>query len=370
MPLAPSPIVPLTLKGRGAAVDPPNRFEPVVLDGADTQLDDDEVAGQGAGATRYYIDHARSALTYNDSPDIPFEVSLNPYRGCSHGCSYCYARPFHEYLGLSAGLEFETVIFCKTGLPDLLRKDLAARSYRPSTITLSGITDAYQPVERQVRITRRCIEVLAECRHPLDIITKSHLVTRDLDLLGPLAKLGTARVDISLTTLDNELAAKMEPRAASPQRRLDAMRACRDAGVPVGVLCSPIIPGLTDHELPRLLKAASEAGAQWAHLIPLRLPGAVAPVFTDWLARHFPDRYDKVLHRQMELRGGKLNDARFTHRFTGQGPFYDHLHQTLHLFRQKYGLTDHGPRLSTEHFRKPALAKAAPAGSRQMQLFQ
>jgi DNA repair photolyase len=258
------------------------------------------------------------------------------------------------------------VIFCKTALPDLLRRDLAARSYRPSTITLSGITDAYQPVERRLRITRRCLEMLAECRHPVDIITKSHLVTRDLDLLSSLARLGAARVDISFTTLDPETARRMEPRAASPQRRLDAISACRDAGVPVGVLCSPIIPGLTDHELPRLLTAAADAGAQWAHIIPLRLPGAVKDVFIDWVHRNYPDRADKVLNRQRELRGGELNDARFGHRFRAQGPFYDHLHQVLTIFRQKNALADHGPRLSLEHFRKPEI-QSGP--SNQLQLF-
>jgi DNA repair photolyase len=344
----------VTVRGRGAGIDVPNRFEPILLDPADTQLPDTDLAGPTpAIPARYLQEHCRTALTYNDSPDIPFEVSLNPYRGCEHGCSYCYARPSHEYFGLSAGLEFETVIFCKTGLAERLREDLAARTYRPSTITLSGITDAYQPVERRLRITRACLELLTASRHPVDIITKSHLVTRDLDLLGELAKHQAARVDISLTSLDNEVAARMEPRAASPARRLEAIAACREAGVPVGVLCSPIIPGLTDHELPRLLQSAADAGAQWAHMIPLRLPGAVAPVFLDWLERNHPDRYDKVLNRQRELKGGKLNDARFGHRFEAQGPFYDHLRQILHLYRKKLGLADHGPKLSTEHFRKP-----------------
>lgn len=358
--------VPLTVKGRGAAVDPPNRFEPVAFDAADSQLDDDELATPRRPDTHYLVEHSRSAITYNTSPDIPFEASLNPYRGCEHGCSYCYARPFHEYLGLSAGLQFETLIFCKTALPELLRAELASPRYRPSTLTLSGITDAYQPVERRLRITRRCLELLTDCRHPVDIITKSHLVTRDLDLLGELAKFGGARVDISVTTLDPAVAAKMEPRAASPRRRLEAIRACADAGVPVGVLASPIVPGLTDHELPNILRAAADAGAKWAHLIPLRLPGAVEDVFLDWLAREYPDRQAKVLARQRSLRGGQLNDARFGHRFRGQGPFYEHLRQILHMERRRLNLEGHGPKLDVSHFRRPERADE-PGG--QMRLF-
>lgn len=388
----PAPLVSLTLRGRGAAIDPPNRFEPVVLDPADSQTLDSQTFEElsidgdpdppsdppdpsgGLGnrpavptrydvPTRYYVEHCRTALTYNDSPDIPFEVSLNPYRGCEHGCSYCYARPFHEYLGFSAGLEFETIIFCKTGLPELLRAELAKPRYRPATLALSGITDAYQPVERRLRITRRCLEILESTGHPVDVITKSHLVTRDLDLLSSLARRNAARVDITITTLDAEVARKMEPRAAHPQRRLEAIRACAEAGVPVGVLCSPIVPGLTDHELPAIMTAAREAGAGWAHLIPLRLPGAVERVFVDWLEREFPLRADKVLGRQREMRGGKLNDARFGHRFRGQGPYYEHLKGLLDLHRRRLGMEGHGPKLSTAAFAAPRPDRHAKRGS-------
>lgn len=347
----------LPIHGRGAAIDPPNRFEPIVLDSDDSQLGESERGEPGRPPTRVYVDHSKSALAYNTSPDIPFEVSLNPYRGCEHGCSYCYARPFHEYLGMSAGIEFETTIFAKPDLAALLRSELSARSYLPRTITISGITDGYQPIERRLGITRGCLEVLAEARHPVNIITKSHLVTRDLDLLSRLAAFGAARVDISLTTLDPAIARKMEPRAASPERRLAAIAACSAAGVPVGVLCAPLVPGLTDHELPALLNAAAEAGARWAHMIPLRLPGAVEPVFVDWLQRHFPDRAGRVLSRQRDLHGGRLNESRFGHRFRGEGPFYEYLAQTLQMGRRRLRLEPHGPKLSAEHFVRPERIK-------------
>jgi DNA repair photolyase len=343
--------------GRGASIDPPNRFEPVELDLGASQLDEEELAEPGRPKTRVFVDQSRSALAYNQSPDIPFEVSLNPYRGCEHGCAYCYARPFHEYLGLSAGLDFETKIFAKPDLPQLLRSELAAARYRPSTITISGVTDGYQPVERGLRIVRGCLEVLAEARHPVNIITKSHLVTRDIDLLKELARVGAARVDVSLTTLDPEVSRRMEPRAASPRRRLEAVASLAEAGIPVGVICAPIVPGLTDHELPGLLKAAASAGAKWAHLIPLRLPGAVEAVFCDWLERHYPDRSSKVLSRQRQIRGGRLNDSRFGHRFRGQGPLYEHLAATLDLYRRKLKLDAHGPKLSTSAFIRPAVVK-------------
>lgn len=353
---------PPPLHGRGAQADVPNRFEPIVLDPSERHDDPDgdaagaadARAGRGvAVATRYFEDRTQTALTYNTSPDIPFEVSLNPYRGCEHGCSYCYARPFHEFLGLSAGLDFESVIFCKPRLPELLRGELARPTYRPSTITISGVTDGYQPVERRLRIVRGCLEVLAACRHPVNIVTKSHLVTRDLDVLSELAKYGAARVDISVTTLDADVARRMEPRASSPSRRLDAIAACAAAGVPVGVLVSPVVPGLTDHELPQILSAAAEAGAGWAHFIPLRLPGAVEKVFLDWLSAHYPQRAGKVVTRVRSIRGGKLNESRFGYRFGGQGPFYAQLEQMMALHRRRLRLEGHGPRLSAAAFRRP-----------------
>lgn len=354
----------------------PNRFEPIALDPADAH--DDPAAADDAGprggasagpATRYFMDRTQTALTYNTSPDIPFEVSLNPYRGCEHGCSYCYARPFHEFLGLSAGLDFETVIFCKPKLPELLRAELSRPSYRPSTVTISGVTDGYQPAERKLGIVRRCLEVLAECRHPVNIVTKSHLVTRDLDLLSELAAWGAARVDVSVTTLDADVARRMEPRASSPRRRLEAIAACARSGVPVGVLASPVVPGLTDHELPKILEAAAEAGAGWAHFIPLRLPGAVERVFLDWLSVHYPDRVGKVLSRQRSLRGGKLNESRFGMRFGGVGPFYAQLEQMMAMQRRRLGLADHGPKLRTDAFRRPEPVNSG-SGDGQLRLFE
>ncbi len=347
----------LPIHGRGASSEVPNRFEPIVFDPSSSQLDEEELAAPSRPPTKVYVDHSKSALSYNDSPDIPFEVSINPYRGCEHGCAYCYARPFHEYLGLSAGLEFETTIFAKSNLPALLTSELAAPRYRPATVTMSGITDAYQPVERALRITRGCLEVLAAARHPVNIITKSHLVTRDLDLLSHLAGFNAARVDISLTTLDPDIARTMEPRAASPARRLAAISAFAAAGVPVGVLCAPLVPGLTDHELPGLLSAAASAGAKWANFIPLRLPGATQAVFIDWLHQNYPDRAAKVLSRQRDLHDGRLNDPRFAHRFRGSGPFYEHLTQTIDLHRRKHNLAAHGPKLSAEHFLPPERIK-------------
>ncbi len=345
--------LPLTILGRGAAIDVPNRFEPVVLDAADSQIDEDELSQPRRVATQFFTEHARTAISYNDSPDIPFETSINPYRGCEHGCAYCYARPFHEYLGMSAGVEFETKIFCKVGLADILRAELAAKRYAPRTITFSGVTDAYQPVERKLRITRGCLEVLAECRHPVGIITKNHLVTRDVDLLSHLAKFGAARVDISVTSLDPEVARKMEPRAASPARRLAAIEACAKAGVPVGVMVGPVVPGLTDHELPGILRAAAAAGAKWAHCISLRLPGAVAPVFIDWVQREYPDRAEKILGRQRDIKGGKLNVSEFGERFRGTGPFYENLRQVIRMERHRLGIEGHGPKLTANSFRAP-----------------
>lgn len=356
--------VALTIHGRGAAIDVPNRFEPLVLDAEDGQLGEEELAAPRRAETRYFAEHARTAIARNDSPDIPFEASINPYRGCEHGCSYCYARPFHEYLGLSAGVEFETKIFCKTGLASVLQEELAAPRYKPRAITMSGVTDPYQPIERKMRITRGCLEVLADCRHPVAIITKGHLVTRDLDLLSELAKHGAARVDVSVTSLDAEVSRKMEPRASSPARRLAAIEACARAGVPVGVLVGPVVPGLTDHELPGILRAAAEAGAKWAHFISLRLPGAVQPVFLDWVERVYPDRAAKILGRQREIKGGKLNVAEFGERFRGRGPYYEQLKQVLVMERKRLDMPGHGPTLSAEAFRAPARGDA-----RQMSLF-
>jgi DNA repair photolyase len=342
--------VPLSIRGRGAAHNPPNRFNRIEIAPDGELLDQEE---QIAPETVYLKDSARTVIATNDSPDVGFTQSINPYRGCSHGCIYCYARPTHEYFGLSAGLDFETKIFVKEDAPQLLRKELSSPSWQPTTLSLSGVTDCYQPVERELRLTRRCLEVLLEFRNPAGVITKNHLVTRDIDLLSELASIGAAVVMVSVTTLDAELAARMEPRASAPARRLAAIEKIAKAKIPVGVMVAPVIPGLTDHEMPTILKAAADAGAITSGYVPVRLPYAVAPLFEQWLARHYPDRKDKVLNRIRDLRGGKLNDSNFHSRMRGQGVFADQIANMFQLARRKAGLDKPFPKLSTASFRAP-----------------
>lgn len=342
----------LTIKGRGAAHNPPNRFEPWHFE-PDPDAPDDE---QPAPQTVYYRDASRSIIASNDSPDVHFRFSINPYRGCTHGCIYCYARPTHEYFGLSAGLDFETKIFVKQDASELLREELHCPKWEPAVISMSGVTDCYQPVERQLRITRRCLEVLAEFRNPVGIVTKSHLVTRDIDLLQALAAHQATVVYVSVTTLDAELTRRMEPRAASPARRLAAIEALARAGIPVGVMVAPVIPGLTDHEIPAILKAASDAGARSAGYVPLRLPFAVKDLFQDWLAAHYPDRKEKILNRVRGIRGGKLNDSTFGRRMRGQGVFAEQFAAIFNVAKRRVGLDEPFPKLSTAAFRRPARA--------------
>ena len=340
-----------TIKGRGAAVDPPNRFERIEFAPDGDAIDAGDVAG--ARTTVYLKDHSRSVITRHDSPDVMIEASINPYRGCEHGCSYCFARPTHEYLGFSAGLDFESRIVVKTDAPELLRKELSAPNYEPEVLSISGVTDCYQPVERKLRITRRCLEVLAEFRNPVGLITKNHLISRDADVLGDLARDNLAVAILSITTLDPDLSRVMEPRASVPRDRLAALAAVAAAGVPVGVMVAPVVPGLTDHEMPAILDAAAGAGACFAGMVPLRLPWAVAPLFEDWLARHYPDRKDKVLNRVRSMRGGKLYDATFGTRMTGAGVWADQLRAMFDLARRKAGLDGPGPTLSKDKFRRP-----------------
>ncbi|MEM9558208.1 MAG: PA0069 family radical SAM protein [Acidobacteriota bacterium] len=334
-----------TVRGRAAAGNPKNRFERL-----DVEL---EAPPPDREATLVLRDTSRSIVSRNQSPDVPFDVSLNPYRGCEHGCIYCYARPTHEYLGFSAGLDFETRILAKEDAPELLRRALTAKSWTPSTLAMSGVTDPYQPVEASLGITRRCLEVLAELRHPVGVITKSALVARDVDLLGALAAHDAASVALSITSLDPEVARRMEPRAASPRRRLEAIGMLAEAGVPVGVMVAPIVPGLTDHEMPAILEAAAEAGASFAAFTVLRLPGAVEGLFDDWLERHHPARRQKVMSRLRTLRGGAVHDARFGHRMHGWGVFADQIAGLFHAARRKHGLARRGAALSTAAFRKP-----------------
>jgi DNA repair photolyase len=340
--------VPHGVRGRGAADNPPNRFERLHY-----EPDPDAPPEEGAPKTELYRDAARSILSKNDSPDVPFTYSVNPYRGCEHGCIYCYARPTHEYLGFSAGLDFETRLLVKEDAPRLLEEALLAPSWTPETVVMSGVTDCYQPVERRLGVTRRCLEVFAALRHPVAVITKSELVTRDLDVLASLAGHGAAGVAISLTTLDDGLARTMEPRAAAPARRLAAIRACADAGVPVGVMLAPVVPGLTDHEVPALLAAAWDAGARSAGFIPLRLPFAVAPLFEDWLERHVPLRKAKVLSLLRGIRGGALNDPRFGSRMTGEGPYALQMRSLFAVAARKAGFTSRSHALSAAAFRRP-----------------
>ncbi len=342
---------------RGAAENPANRFEQIHLEpDAEWNPDDDLLP-----RTQFLVDHSQSAITFNDSPDLGFGASVNPYRGCEHGCIYCYARPTHEYLGFSAGLDFESKIMVKADAPELLRQELSSAKYEPQVIFLSGVTDCYQPVERKLKLTRRCLEVLAEFRNPVFIVTKNQLVTRDIDLLGELARHHAVGVLLSITTLDSDLRKVMEPRTSPPMARLAAIRELAAAGIPVGVNVAPIIPGLTDHEVPAILNAAAEAGATSAGYTVVRLPHAVAPLFEAWLEMHFSNQKEKVLNRLRAMHGGKLYDSQWGKRFGGDGIFAAQIAQMFDVARRKAGLRQEDVELSTAAFRR--------AGSEQLSLF-
>jgi DNA repair photolyase len=355
-----------SIHGRGAAENPTNRFEsqahvpdpdpqsPLAVD--DPTADPD--APRRHPLTQLLADSTRKIIASNDSPDVPFTFSINPYRGCEHGCIYCFARPTHEYLGLSAGLDFETKILVKHEAPALLRKELAHPKWEPQVIACSGVTDCYQPIERKLTLTRQCLEVLLDCRNPVAIVTKNHLVTRDIDILSQLASFNCVQVFVSVTTLQKDLAQLMEPRTSAPQRRLDAIAELANAGIPVGVMVAPVIPALTDHEMPAILKAAREAGAQSAGFVPLRLPHAVKDLFADWLSRHFPDRREKVLNRIKDLRGGKLYDATWGDRMRGQGQWADYIKATFALHTARLGLNEKRYTTTSAHFRRPPLPPA------------
>ena len=335
------------MKGRGASWNPLNRFETL-----EYVVDDEAERDENAPKTIYLRDPSRSIIATNDSPDVGFEASINPYRGCEHGCIYCYARPTHEYLGFSAGLDFETRIMVKEDAPALLREELNKKSWEPKTIAISGVTDPYQPIERKLGITRGCIEVLADFRNPVGIITKNHLVTRDADLLAEMSAWNGTRVFVSVTSLDPNVHRTMEPRTSTPELRLEAIRTLTQAGIPVGVMVAPVVPGLTDHEMPAILKAARDAGAQWAGFVVLRLPWAVAPLFEKWLEENFPDRKDKVLNRIRDLRGGKLYDAQWGVRGRGEGIFAEQIEALFDVTCRKLGLNEKDYDLETEHFRR------------------
>jgi len=341
-------------RGRGAVRNVPGRFERF-----NTTPFDDGWGSLDEPAPRLETvvtpESVRTILTTNDSPDIPFDRSINPYKGCEHGCIYCFARPSHAYLDLSPGLDFESRIFSKPNAAELLRKTLRKRGYRPEVLALGANTDPYQPVERRLRVTRSILEVLSEFRHPVTIVTKSNMVLRDLDLLVPMAEEGLASVFVSVTTLDRQLARRMEPRAPTPERRLEALRGLCAAGVPVGVLASPMIPALNDHELEGILERAVEAGARTASYLIVRLPHELKQLFTDWLEANYPDRAAKVLNRIREVRGGRLNDPRFGSRMHGAGSYAEMLSRRFELACKRLALGERPGELDTSKFRVPPL---------------
>src|SRR5438105_3379058 len=343
------------LHGRGASWSPANRFEKLHVDLTDIDCVDVDppTDKQPRRQTQYFHDGTKSIITRNSSPDVGFETSLNPYRGCEHGCIYCYARPTHEYLGFSPGLDFESKIMVKTNAPELLRAELASSRWQPQTLVMSGVTDPYQPIERKLWITRGCLEVLAEFRNPVAIITKNRLVTRDIDVLCELAQRHAAAVNLSVTSLDPDLQRVLEPRTSVPEARLDAIRQLRAANIPVGVMVAPIIPGLTDHEVPRILDACAKAGAQFAGYTIVRLPWAVAPLFEHWLEEHFPERKDKILGRIRDLRGnGRLNNSKWHTRMAGEGIFAEQIASLFEVGRRRAGIGER-PQLYTASFRRP-----------------
>ena len=338
-------------RGRATASNPQTRFEPLTVAYDPAELSKSELRQI---PTQYFEDASRSILAHNNSPDVGFTYSLNAYRGCEHGCIYCYARPSHEYLGFSAGLDFETRILVKPKAPDLLGKAFTARSWKPQVVALSGNTDPYQPIERKLQLSRGCLEVFLRHRNPVVIITKNALVLRDLDVLTNLARRNLVRVMISITTLQPDLVSVMEPRTSRPRRRLEALQALAEAGVPVGVMVAPIIPGLTDNELPDIIQAAATHGAQRAAYTIIRLPGPVKELFTQWIETEFPARAKKVLRRIREIRGGNLTDSRFGHRMRGEGVWAETINRMFHMACNKAGLNASWPPLNTDSFRRLA----------------
>ncbi len=362
--LPPKPLAPR--KGRGAVSNVQGRYE---VNGRE-EFDDgwvhdvDEEGGPSAFKTHVTDEHAKSILSRNASPDIPFNVSLNPYRGCEHGCIYCFARPTHSYLGLSPGLDFESRLFAKVNAPELLRRELAKPAYVPESIALGVNTDAYQPCERQFGITRRVLEVLNECEHPVGLITKSSLIERDIDIIEAMAARRQACASITITTLDPDISRTLEPRAAAPARRLRTIRRLTDAGIPVSVSVAPIIPFVTEPEIEKVLEAAHDAGAVGAHYVVLRLPWEVNPLFQEWLQAHFPDRAQRVMNRVREMRGGKDYDSDFSMRMHGEGVWADLIRQRFSKTVERLGMGSNGSRfakLDFSRFRKPLVVPPAAA---------
>lgn len=342
---------PEKIRGRGALSNPSNRFERRDVEAVFDDLSEDEELLDSVETT-YLPVEAKSILTKNDSPDLPFRYSVNPYSGCTHGCAYCYARPYHEYWGMSAGLDFESKIMVKLAAADLLRATLDKKSYEPDLIVMSGATDCYQPGEREFRLTRACLEVLAEYKNPVGIITKNRLVARDIDVFREMAAWNGVSVFISITTLDAELSGKLEPRASRPAARLEAVRLLAEAGVPVGVNAAPMIPGLTDSELPAIVQAAADAGAQFMSYSLVRLPYGVKDIFEEWLNLHAPGHAAKVMNRIREVHGESWN-GRVNERFRGQGTYAEQVNSLFRAGMRRAGLENRPPGLTTEHFQRP-----------------
>jgi len=339
----------------GSNLDPPNRFETVhrEIDLEHLEWDEEYLHERENRRIEYVFDSSKSVVSENNSPDIPFRYSLNPYRGCAHACPYCYARNTHEYLGYNAGLDFETKILVKPDAPKLFREFLSRKSWQPESITFSGVTDCYQPAERQFRLTRQCLEVAWEFRLPVSVITKNALVVRDLDLLAKMAELNLVHVFLSVTTLNPELARVMEPRTSIPAARLRAVKMLADSGVPVGVMAAPMIPGLNDSELPGILEAAKDAGAVTAGYILLRLPLTVEPVFLEWLERTHPEQQAKIEGRIRDTRGGKLSSSAWGERMRGNGEIADQIRGMFQVFVRKHGLDRKLPPFDFSHFQRP-----------------
>jgi DNA repair photolyase len=349
--------VPTRLIGRGTGLAPPNRFESVRTEADWEQLatDDELLAPEHRTPTKFLPDKAASLIRENDSPDVGFRYSMNPYRGCEHGCAYCYARPGHETLGMNAGIDFETKVLVKHDAVDLFRRELNNRRWRCEPIMVSGVTDCYQPVERKLKLTRGLIEVALEAHQPLCMITKNSLVVRDIDLLCQMAKKNLISVALSVTTLDAELARTLEPRTATPAARLRAIRELSAAGIPVRAMLAPIVPGITDSEIPAILAAVKEAGARGAGFVMLRLPFAVAPIFVNWLRENRPLAAERVEALIREMRGGELYDSKWHNRMRGDGPYADGVAKTFQMFVRKLGLDAASEELDTSQFRPPEL---------------
>jgi DNA repair photolyase len=351
-----------SIKGRGASFNPPNRFERLYVEPFEDRWDDDRRV-----ETEFLIDTSRSILAKNDSPDLEFTYSINPYRGCEHGCVYCYARPSHEYLGFSAGIDFESKILVKREAPKLLEETFKKTSWQPQVVAFSGDTDPYQRVERKLQLTRRCLEVFLKYGNPVQIVTKNFLITRDLDILRRLSSLNLVHVLISITSLDPELIRVMEPRTSPPVKRLEAMEVLASNKVPVGVNAAPIIPGLNDEEMPSILREVAGRGAASAAYTLVRLPGPVKQIFLDWLRRELPERESKIIHRLREARGGKLNDSRFGSRMLGEGKVAESIEDLFRLTCRKYHLNKRTIALSTEHFLRTPGTLTSP--EQQLEIF-